>query len=501
MNRIAVVLSVLAPLAVGAVAAADPAPITAFRGADGTESGVQYLPRSSFTEAGDMVSPIIFVNRCKGGCMLKASTVNNAATQESTIPQFPAGTMVSVPEFPYDDAAWAFVMQCVKEVYSPFNVQITDVDPGASVVHHEIVVAGTADTFNLPSGFLGISPVSVDHSPVNNNISFAFAGSYSNDQNIDTRYGLYDLCATIGQETAHSWGLDHEFSCTDPMTYLPPCGGQRFFRNEDIQCGTAKAGECNCDGQCSTTGGAQNSHQRILAVFGPGQSIVPGPTATVALPANGDKVQDGFALVVNSTAKRGTFKVTLSINGWQWLEKDISANQASGSVAAIYANTFTLQAPAGVPDGVMDLEVKACDDLDQCATNTLTVTKGDPCVDASKCAAGQKCDAGKCYWDPPSKQLGDACMVTQECLSGLCLGVGDSKVCSQKCYIGQPAGCPDGFTCTLAGASDAYCLAAAPPQGCCSAGDTGLGSIATQGGLAGLVLAIAVRRRRRRAAA
>jgi hypothetical protein len=459
---------------------------------------VQYLPRSAFTDAGAMVSPIIFVNRCKGGCVMKASTVNNAATQESTIPQFPAGTMVNVPEFPYDDTAWAFVMKCVKEVYSPFNVQITDVDPGPTVVHHEIVVAGTADVFNLPSGFLGISPVSVDHSPVNNNISYAFAGSYANDLNINTRYGLYDLCATIGQETAHSWGLDHEYSCTDPMTYLPPCGGQRFFRNKDIMCGTASPGECNCDGKCTTTGGTQNSHDRILAVFGPGQSIVPGPTASVLSPANGDTVQNGFVTVVNSTAQRGTFKLTMSINGWQWVEDDISLNPGTGTQAPIYATTFQLPLPAGVPDGVMDLEIKACDDLDQCASNKLTVTKGMPCADASKCATGQKCDAGKCYWDPPSKQLGDTCDYTQQCVSGLCLGTSGGKVCSQSCFVGQPGACPAGFTCTLDQNANGYCLAStSAPQGCCSAADTGIGSVAAQGGFAGLVLALVLRRRRR----
>jgi hypothetical protein len=490
MNRIAVVLTVLVPLAFGGPAAAD----------DGGDV-VQVMPMSAFdplTQSAT-ISPIIFINRCVGGCKITSSSVSNAATNESTIPTQTPGTVIDVPAFPYDDASWGVVLNCVKEIYSPFNVQITDVDPGPTVVHHEIIVAGTASVFGLGQGILGISPVSADHTPVNNNISFAFAGSYSNSTNPNASFGLIDLCATIGQETAHSWGLDHEYACVDPMTYLGPCGGQRFFRNKDYQCGTGAPGECNCDGKCGTSGPTQNSHQRILGVFGAGQSIVPGPTVSLASPANGTTVTNGFAAFVNSSGKRGTFKVQLILNGYLWAEKLVSDDPMGGNLAPIYATTFQVNAPAAVPDGVIDIDARACDDLDQCADAKITVTKGAPCTDTSKCAAGQKCDAGKCYWDPPSLNIGDACTYQQACISGMCIAAGSSMFCSQTCFVGQADQCPANFECQLDATRQGYCLPAPPPQGCCSAGDLGPGGVAAQAGLAGLVLTIALRRRRRRA--
>jgi len=500
MNRIAV-LSVAASLAIAAPAAANPAPVYN-ADARGGVYGRQFLPSTAFTDTAeaDTISNIIFLNRCKGGCVIHSANNNNAATQDSTIPNQPPGTDVSISEFPYDDTAWATVVQCVKEIYSPFNVQITDVDPGAGVVHHEIIVAGTGAELMLPQGVLGISPVSADRTPVNNNISFAFAGSYSNTDNPNVLFGLIDLCATIGQETAHSWGLDHEYACVDPMTYLSPCGGQRFFRNKDIECGTGAPGECNCDGRCQTAGPTQNSHQRILGVFGPGQSIVPGPVASIVSPADQTTVQNGFTVFMNSMGKRGTFHARLILNGYTWVDKDVDIQPPQGTnLAPIYAKTFQLNAPTDVPDGVIDVEAQACDDLDQCSSGKIQVTKGAPCADASSCAKGQKCEAGKCFWDPATGELGDDCGYPQACKSGLCLSTSGGMMCSQQCFITQAGSCPDMFECVLDNSGTGYCLPKAPDTGCCNSSATGADALAAKTGLVGLVLVIALRRRRRRA--
>ena len=62
--------------------------------------------------------------------------------------------------------------------------------------------------------------------------------------------------------------------------------------------------------------------------------------------------------------------------------------------------SYTLTAPTNVPDGVIDIVAKAYDDLEsETDSATVTVTKGAPCADASTCATGQKCEAGKCFWD------------------------------------------------------------------------------------------------------
>ena len=45
-----------------------------------------------------MISPIIYMNRCVGGCMIMSSTINNAATNESTIPAQAEGSIVTLSE-------------------------------------------------------------------------------------------------------------------------------------------------------------------------------------------------------------------------------------------------------------------------------------------------------------------------------------------------------------------------------------------------------------------
>jgi hypothetical protein len=516
MNRIGLVLTVLAPLAFAAPAAGDTPqrpPVIYQDVGNGHKFGLQPLPAYAMGDVNqaDTESNIIFVNRCVGGCTVIASSVNNASTQQSTIPQgFPDGTKIALAAFPYSDTSWNLVMSCVKEIYSPYNVVVTDQDPGPTVVHTEIIVTGSdpVTTLNL-QGAAGISPISPDHTPFNNNLAYAFASDYADDPAINRPYGLYDLCATIGQETAHSFGLDHEFECTDPMTYKNPCGGIKYFRNQDFQCGAYAASDCNCcfssgPGQqcnpgCQDAGPTQNSHQRLLGVFGAGQSTTPPPVVSITSPADGDHVSANFPVVVNSSSKRGTAAVKIFLNGYLWVEKDPGFDPAGGPTAPIYAPTYVVITPTAVPDGVIDVEAQACDDLGSCTSAKLTVTKGAPCADASTCAKGQKCDAGKCYWDPPAAQLGDACSFPQECVSGLCIGDGTNDVCSQTCFVGGINQCPSGFTCTLnAQGTQAYCFAdSGGGGGCCSAGDSAATAVAAQGGLAVLVIAVGFRRRRR----
>ena len=57
-----------------------------------------------------------------------------------------------------------------------------------------------------------------------------------------------------GAGNAHAYGLDHGYcrqrqlavnhsACNDPMTYRNDCGGEKFFRNENANCGeTANRG-------------------------------------------------------------------------------------------------------------------------------------------------------------------------------------------------------------------------------------------------------------------
>jgi MYXO-CTERM domain-containing protein len=89
----------------------------------------------------------------------------------------------------------------------------------------------------MPSGVGGVSPFSCG--TINNSIVFTFAVVYG------TAYR--DICETSAQEIAHSFGLDHEHLCSDPMTYLTGCGN-KSFQNVAAPCGEYSNRACMCGG-------------------------------------------------------------------------------------------------------------------------------------------------------------------------------------------------------------------------------------------------------------
>jgi hypothetical protein len=77
-----------------------------------------------------------------------------------------------------------------------------------------------------------------------------------------------------------SFGLDHEYLCADPMTYLGGCG-QKSFQNVGLM-RQYSARSCNCGG------GTQNSVQMLLDANGPADAIA--PVVSITQPADGAAV-------------------------------------------------------------------------------------------------------------------------------------------------------------------------------------------------------------------
>lgn len=451
------------------------------------------------------VSPILYLNRCVGGCTIH-SGVDDARANSSSIPcpsgdATPGGGCSSpgpadfmIEEFENAagesgsaaDAEWAQVMLCVRELYSPYNIQVVDQVPAGGLSHNQGIVAGRPVNIGW-SGIGGVAP-GTSCNPRDNVISFTFANIYVGGDRIN------NICSVVGQETAHAYGLDHAFefsdgrtACPDPMSYRSDCGGQRFFRNDNATCGEFAARPCMC-------GGFQNSHKKILAIFGPGTPITRPPTVTVSSPTAGQQISNGATVVATAAAQRGVARLELWLNGYRWLTVKGAPFGLDGQPETTYPITF----PAAVPDGVIDVVIKAYDDIDvMTETAPITVTKGAPCADASSCAKGQKCDAGKCYWDTPTGMLGDACDYPQFCETEQCVDTSEGMVCSQDCVVGVADSCPTGFTCAGNAGQTGFCLTDSPPdEGCldCSAG----GDSRAAWLLALTVLGLLVRPRRRR---
>jgi hypothetical protein len=462
-----------------------------------------------------LASPVLFINRCVGGCPVTGSSADDASANVSSIPC--VGTLVcgnggcqcsqvggtwTVTEFANDagmtgaaaDDEWNQIMQCVREVYSPYNVMVTDVRPPTSVGFTEGILAGVPEDIGLSSQQTGgVAPARFegDCGAQSNVISFSFANLFHGAGRV------YELCGVVAQETAHAFGLDHEYTfvdqtsaCRSPMSYRGDCGGEKFFRGQPANCGEYANRPCRC-------GGLQASHERLLTVFGPGTPITAPPHLTVSQPTAGAIITNGTSVIVAAGAQRGIAKVQLVLNHHVWAEAAGAKWQQQGQPDP---SSYVLVFPATVPDGVIDIDVKAFDDIDvETDAPTITVTKGAPCASAASCLAGQKCDAGKCYWDPPAGVLGDACTFDEFCVSGICSGTADRQICTQECVVGSLDACPMGYDCIATTETGGVCFSSGSSDGgCpCNAGPTTNSALVAQGGLAAMILAFLVRRRKR----
>jgi hypothetical protein len=383
----------------------------------------------------------------------------------------------------------------VKEVYSPFNITVTDVQP-TSGTWNEAIVAGVPQDIGLGDNILGIAPLMGDCSAEDNAISFSFANAHPPQQHV------LNVCWTVAQESAHVYGLDHEYmfadgayggsACNDPMTYRTDCGGEKFFRNHPAACGEFTSRPCRC-------GANQNSHLKVLSVFGPGTPITTPPTAVIDDPAPMTTIGNAAIIHVTSGAQRGVDHLELYLNGFKWGFPTPGApfGSVGQPLPPAPSATYAIKLPDDVPDSIIDIVVKAYDDLGvETDTQTVTVTKNAPCADASTCAKGQQCESGKCFWPPPAGVLGDKCDYDQFCTSLMCSSTASDRICTQTCVPGSMDSCPSGYECLMDGPGMGFCYFSSS-GGCCSAGNESAGAMLAHIGFGGLVLGVLLRRRRR----
>lgn len=415
--------------------------------------------------ASPQFSNVIYMNNCKpNGCQVNPGSNNSTATPIlSTIPDQPS----VVQPFAYSDAVWQQVVTCMKATYAPFGVVITDQRP-TSGNYHMAIVAGSPGNVQMQSGVGGVSPFSCGYIP--NAVSFSFANIYGGS--------VDDICWTVAQETAHSWGLDHKYDNKDPMTYLESGPSRKTFQNAAGPCGEYNARACQCGGS------SMNSFEEIIATFG-GSTPTP-PIASFNEPKEGATVQTGFAIKVNATDDIGVTKGELRIDG-QLINTSMTLTQ----------NQFVWTAPAQLGQGKHKISVTVYDVANTPATVEINVTLGAACAAADDCAKdGEVCVDGRCVMgDGVQGGLGWACAQNMDCWSGQCAtdGEGESH-CVEHCSIMADA-CPSGFDCIDTGQGD---------NGVCWPGGGGGGGCNANGNGVSLLLALGFgmfvigRRRRRR---
>ena len=377
-------------------------------------------------------SHIIYLHRCDpAGCTVHYGTVDDSRTSTSSI----ADGDRTIGEFTQSEQVWQAMLQCVKDTYAAFDVTITDVDPG-NVPHFEEIIGGTPSQLrnDIPNAG-GVAPFNCDEVP--NGISFTF-DVYGPDPDA--------LCWTVAQETAHTFGLEHEYLQHDPMTYIPGDLPKRF-QWQDAPCGTSSASACQC-----SSGGTQNSYKHIYTLFGVGQPTP--PMVAIVSPTDGKKVTPRFPIRIDATDDAAIDHLELWIDG--------------AMTDAISAAPWQFTAPM-LAEGPHAIEIHAIDTTQMSSMTSISVTQGPPCTAAAGCDGTDVCVDGGCIPGPDAAGgLGSICQSSDQCLSMQCASTGETFMhCVAGCDPATAGSCPNNFECLPSGASG-VCWPSAS-GGCCSA--------------------------------
>ncbi len=212
---------------------------------------------------------VLYINR-DGGAFTPGEP-NDSRTNISSVPK----RTVQVDPWQVDEDSWQELLTCVGELFAPFDIALTDVDPGDEP-HVEAVIGSDPGAFELLPTVAGVSPFLSNCGIIDNSIVFVYPSVVGDDPR--------RLCETVAQEVAHSFGLDHQYLCEDPMTYLTGCGDKQFLFQESV-CGEFEPRDCKCSR-------AQNSARMLLDRVGRSER----PALWLTQPSPGDVLAPGFAV-------------------------------------------------------------------------------------------------------------------------------------------------------------------------------------------------------------
>jgi uncharacterized protein (TIGR03382 family) len=304
----------------------------------------QVLPATGTPTGAVAQSRVIYLNHT--GALLRPGN-NDATTNTSSI----VSQQVQIPAWNTDAQTWSDTVSCFRDLWSRFDVQVVDTDPG-NVPHIEAIFGGSPSQVGLPSNVGGVSPFTQDCSIIENSIVFTFTGAIPN---ITSR----EACEIMAQEVAHSYGLDHELLASDPMTYLS-YNGNRAFQDQDVSCGEYSSRQCGINGSvCRAT---QNSVQLLLSRVGPaGDNIA--PVLSWSSPADGATVAPGFTIDATGTDNVAVTAATVYIDG-------VQAGTQSG------AGPYSFPTSATLTDGQHTIKLEITDGRNpQSQTRTVTVAQ------------------------------------------------------------------------------------------------------------------------------
>ncbi len=222
----------------------------------------QVLPAQVHASAsGRAQSRVIYLNH--DGVILRPGD-NDSSRDRSSI----VGQPTLISGWDVDDDTWLETALCIADIYAPFDVTVTDEDPG-DVPHIEAVIGGHPSDIGLPDNVAGVSPFTSDCSIIERSVVFTFTDVLPDDPRI--------VCEVMAQEIAHSYGLDHEMLASDPMSYLD-YAGERTFQDEMAPCGEFANRKCGING--TTCRQRQNSVALLEQRLGPREGRAGGDSGS-----------------------------------------------------------------------------------------------------------------------------------------------------------------------------------------------------------------------------
>lgn len=297
-------VTLLGPLGVlfasGGAFAAHSGPVSLERASlpgEGLRRGYLTAPgasRAPVARAGELRT--VYLNRNGGTYRPLGAGDENSSLNRSVVLSLSGSAGGTLSPFPYGDVVWNDVVSCVRREFAPYDVLITEDDPG-DAPHIESVVAGSFSQIGIDP-CLGVAPF--DCGVIDRAVNYTFAAEHPNDANT--------ICWTVLQETAHALGLDHELLCSDPMTYLDDCGPAKAFQDAAAPCGEDTPRACSCGGS------TQNSVQLLLGALGPATDRI-APVIGIQSPPDGATVPPGFRVMVDASDENGVVRAELYIDG------------------------------------------------------------------------------------------------------------------------------------------------------------------------------------------
>lgn len=304
------------------------------------------------------------------------------------------------------------VLQAVAVDWAAYDVTVTQTRPASG--NYTMNMTGPTNPFG--GGVLGIAPLDCDDSQTHNNITYAFHSA--NDM-----FSAAITATTIGQEVAHSYGLEHVDEPNDIMNPYNAGGDPTFIDNciaviQGGQCGAQHQEHCGSPV-------SQNAHRELLTLFGPGIPDTSVPVVSITSPTDGQEFPAGadFDIVVTAAdTDSGIEQVQLFNNGealqsdtsepYGWpvgnapsgpYEMYVEATDLAGNVAM--SNTITIyvgvSAPGADDGGEGSGGVDAGNDDDGTEGNTDGDTDGDTDGSSDADADGDGGGCG-CRSAPPS---------------------------------------------------------------------------------------------------